>query len=148
MRDNKASAKPTKLPAVNRRIVEFCAGENSRMGLHAAKTSSKCGVIRLTAREDVTSKEGFSRAAHAVQADNVLLWASMPCTGGSPWQHINKHKPGGGERLRQHIHNFKDIWKSFVPIALECNKHGGKVAIEWPTGCNYWKLPEVKGFMS
>ena len=148
MRDNKVSAKPTKLPAVNRRIVEFCAGENSRMGRHAAKTSSKCEVIRLTAKEDVTSKEGFSKAAHAVQADNVLLWASMPCTGGSPWQQINRHKPGGEERLQQHIRDFKAIWKSFVPIALECNKHGGKVAIEWPTGCSYWKLPEVKGFMS
>ena len=27
----------------------------------------------------------------------------MPCIGGSPWQHVNRHKPGGLEKLDAHI---------------------------------------------
>jgi len=44
-------AKPGRYPAVNRRIVEFCAGGNSRMGdprLFAKPLNSKCEHIRLT----------------------------------------------------------------------------------------------------
>jgi len=89
-------AKPDIYAAVNRRIVEFCAGEKSRLGApHFHSKKSKCEHIRLTVKEDVTTPEGRNLAIRAVQANNTLLWASMPCTGGSPWQEINKLKPGG-----------------------------------------------------
>ena len=67
---------------------------------------SKCEHIRLTVKEDVTTPEGRNLAIRAVRANNTLLWPSMPCTGGSPWQEINKLKPGGLKRLRKHIRDL------------------------------------------
>ena len=63
--------------------------------LFAKPLKSKCEHTRLTVKEDVTTPGGRDRAIKAVRAETTLLWASMPCTGGSPWQEINKLKPGG-----------------------------------------------------
>eukprot|EP00972_Heterocapsa_arctica_P000427 60632-Heterocapsa_arctica.AAC.1 len=73
-------------------------------------------------------------AMEAVKRPNCLLWVAIPCTGGSPWMHNNKMKPGGEENLRQHHKLFQDIWILFLKIAKVCRAHGGNIAFEWPTG--------------
>eukprot|EP00972_Heterocapsa_arctica_P001538 221784-Heterocapsa_arctica.AAC.1 len=83
----------------------------------------------------------------AVRAPNCLLWASMPCLGGSPWQNLNRLRTGGRAKVDAHIHLFDQIWAKLTRVALECLKHGGRVAIEWPTGCAYWRYPKVLEFL-
>eukprot|EP00972_Heterocapsa_arctica_P078690 11603420-Heterocapsa_arctica.AAC.1 len=54
----------------------------------------------------------------------------MSCWGGSPWQNLNHLRTGGQAKKLKHV-------------ALECVKHGVRVAIEWPTGCANWRYPKV-----
>jgi hypothetical protein len=85
-----------------RTIIEFCCGPDSLIG-RTTPHSLGCHVVRLTQEEDVTSNRGLVTAMEAVDGPNVLLWGSLPCTGGSAWQRINKHRPGGHARLRKHF---------------------------------------------
>eukprot|EP00972_Heterocapsa_arctica_P093563 13801359-Heterocapsa_arctica.AAC.1 len=66
----------------------------------------------------------------------------MPC-GGSPWQNIYRLRKGGKERVEAHVALFHQIWGSFNSlfkrVAIECLNYGGKIAMEWPTGCAYWR---------
>ena len=39
------------------------------------------------------------------------------------------------------------IWDTFTDVATECCKHEGKIAIEWPQNCAYWKFPQVDDFI-
>jgi len=64
-------------------------------------------------------------AMNSIEGPNTLLWGSIPCTGGCPWQRINKNRPGGEAKLRMHISAFKKIWKSFVQIARAVLESGG-----------------------
>ena len=32
-------------------------------------------------------------------------------------------------------------------MANECRKHGGRIAIEWPKGCEYWRTKHVKQYI-
>eukprot|EP00972_Heterocapsa_arctica_P085309 12572853-Heterocapsa_arctica.AAC.1 len=56
----------------------------------------------------------------------------MPCTGGSPWQNLNRTREGGEERLMEHRQLFQGIWIAFIRVAQVCNAQGGNIAIEWP----------------
>ena len=130
---------------VVRHIVEFCTSENSKMG-DQRYIKNGCTVLRCSLKDDVTTNKGLRRALDGVRRPHCLLWASMPCIGGSPWQHINRHKPGGLERLDAHIKEWYKIWTAFKAVARECIKYNGHIAVEWPSGCDYWKYHIVIKF--
>ena len=41
---------------------------------------------------------------------------------------------------------FNKLWISFEIVANECRKHGGRIAIEWPNVCEYWRAKHVKQY--
>ena len=72
-----------------RRLVEFCCEENSVLG--QPDIAEDCEVIRLTIENDLRTKEGLEMALKAVDTDlPCLLWASIPCDGGSPIHYLSK----------------------------------------------------------
>ena len=130
---------------VKRNIVEFCCGENFQIDQNKYQRDG-CLVTRLTLEDDVTTNQGFYKATEAARFENCLLWASIPCTGGSPWQNNNVKKPGGLETIKKHNWLFNKIRTSFKIVANERRKHGGRIAIEWPKGCEYWHAKHVKQY--
>eukprot|EP00972_Heterocapsa_arctica_P021839 3212246-Heterocapsa_arctica.AAC.1 len=66
----------------------------------------------------------------------------MPCVGASPWQNTNRLRTGGQAKVDAQIDLFHRICGNFELVALECLKHDGRIAIEWPTGCTYWHYPK------
>jgi hypothetical protein len=72
-------------------IIEWCCGRNSMLG-KSSKHSSGCKVVRLTIDDDLRTSEGLRNAIQVIQVcprGRTLLWSSMPCAGGSPWQTLN-----------------------------------------------------------
>ena len=73
--------------------------------------------MRCSLKDDVTTNAGRKRAIDGVSKPGCLLWASTPCIGGSPSQHINRHKPGGLEKLDAHVKYWYKIWTAFKVVA-------------------------------
>ena len=100
--------------------------------------------------DDLTTQAGLDKALAAVSDPNVptLLFDALPCTGGSPYQHIN-WKLGAKTRakIRQHRAIFRVLWRNFVRVADACLANGGRIAIEWPRACTYWHDRKVKAAM-
>ena len=82
-------------------------------------------------KDDVTTPEGRANALEAVSLRGTLQWTAMPCTGGSPWQRLNRKRPGMAQKLEEHWKTFRAIWASFVLVADRCLQAGGIVALEW-----------------
>ena len=75
----------------------------------------------------------------------VLLFGALPCTGGSPYQHLNWYRGAETRRkIRQHWAVFAKLWRNFKVVAEACRAHGGHVALEWPRSCAYWQRGDVK----
>ena len=76
------------------------------------------------------------------------LWASIPCTSGSPWQHLNAHKGGKAfkKRLAQQLYKSRQLFKVFVKIANLVRTLGGDVSFEWPQNSTGWNRDDVKAF--
>ena len=85
---------------VKRNIVEFCCGENSKIGQSKYQRDG-CTATRLTLEDDVTTNQGLYKAIEAIRTENCLLWASIPRTGGSPWRNKNAKEPGGPEKIKE-----------------------------------------------
>ena len=79
----------------------------------------------------------------------VLLFASIPCTGGTAWSHINARR---GPQTRANIFRHRalaaKLWNNFEKAAEVCIRNGGYVAIEWPRSCLYWHWRRVKRFIT
>ena len=69
----------------------------------------------------------------------IHLWASLPCTAGSPWQHLHKKYPSALKKIEENMDIFSKLIVNFEKVAREVVEQGGDVSFEWPTGCALWK---------
>ena len=104
-------------------------------------------ATRLTIKDDVRTPEGLAKALRITRGKGIFLWASMPCTGGSPWQHINALRARCRRKIAEHRENHLKIWKSFEVVAEQVVKEGNLLAREWPNSCSYWREPHVRSFI-
>ena len=131
----------------DRVIVEFCCGEESRLG-DLTRYSKGCRIIRITEELDATSDDGIYLASKGCTVRKALLFSSIPCTGGSSWTHVNKQHHSAWKKVRQAKAVYRQIWRAFekvVEVAAAC---GALIAIEWPQGCTYWKEKKVKDLIN
>ena len=108
-----------------------------------SQDSKASSAVRFTEREDMTTDDGYRFAHSAVNNSNktymILIWSAIPCTGGSPWQNINKFS-GGEERLQGHLKIFKALWKKLA-MFVEWLHYTGRMCrmcVEWHKNCAYW----------
>jgi hypothetical protein len=140
-----------RLKTPNRIMIELCTGHDSRLG-RAASWSKGCYCIRITVDDDLTSWDGVVKAVAVLQqypAVPALIWVSIPCTGGSPWQRINRSK---GEHVKQsvqqHIRIYRQLMQSAaIVLSAAKSSHGCfKIAWEWPRQCDYWRDGQYLAF--
>ena len=77
----------------NRMMLEYCCGPESRLG-HARFADRGCAVVRLTSDIDMRTDTGLQYAMDQVEGAHkdglqLSIWASLPCTAGTPWFRIN-----------------------------------------------------------
>ena len=98
--DFRAALSATKPPVdewagIDRVIIEYCCYENSLMG-QKIRESRGCKVIRVTEDHDQTTDAGCNwllrKIAKIPKHLPILLWGSIPCTGGTPWARFNLRK--------------------------------------------------------
>jgi hypothetical protein len=102
----------------NRVIIEVCCSANSKMGQHTS-FSAGCLVIRITIDDDFTSQPGIQKVLVALQqyaALPILVWVSIPCTGGTQWTYYNWAKGGPKTRalISGHVETFRKLFDSFT----------------------------------
>ena len=136
----------------DRMLIEYCCSPSSKLG-QITTSSRGCEVVRLTEEHDMTTDEGLNYALQAVRRappGALMLWASLPCTGGSTFQYINQIKNlkrrnvDGLSKWVDHWTLFKQLWRNFTVLASAVHEAGGIVAVEWPRMCMYWELTEVQ----
>ena len=118
---------PTPKKGITKRsIVEFCCSSESRLG--NAKFAGDCEVTRITEKDDARTRKGRRRTVHACQDESTyaLLWSSIPCTGGSPWQRMNMHRLGR-DHLRKVLREVADAGQMIdnVISAARANRKAG-----------------------
>ena len=132
-------------------VIEYCCEEDSNLcSWHFNKTGNqKVALIRLTEEIDMTTESGLDYAMYAVDKFGpccpIFLWVSIPCTGGSTFQKINRWwNPAHKERMRKHDELFKALHKNMTYVAKSVESYNGKMAFEWPMNNDWWTRSEIE----
>ena len=76
-----------------------------------------CRVIQFTEKHSLLDEEYQSYVANIVSdfpvSKHVLLWLSLPCTGGTSWSHVNLKIPSAARKVMKHVKLMKRLWKAF-----------------------------------
>ena len=76
-----------------------------------------------------------------------MLYASLPCVGGSPWEYINRLTDSGAERIeQQQKKEFTKLFNSLQKVINEIDGPHFSIAFELSKNCIYWKWPMVQSF--
>ena len=137
---------------IDRVMVEFCCSRNSTLGKPTA-ASKGCKIIRVHEDLDANSRaceDMIVESVGAVKRDQprapVLVYAALPCTGGSSWQFVNEANGPNG-KVREKKLKFRRLLKSLKRLLLRLADYEPYLAFELPKSCAYWKWPEVESLV-
>ena len=104
------------------------------------KEEMKFHVVPITEDDDMLSPYGISKARRCLRTELDSVFFAGPCTGGSPWNRINRWV---SEATTQLIEAKKQIfwamWEVFASVLSELINMGSPALLELPRGCDYWK---------
>ena len=135
-----------------RLMVEWCCSPDSKLGQPRA-ASKGCAVFRVTESEDAATRKCVDQMIQKTMQFwkdnhkcNVHIHISLPCTGGCPWNNVNKDLPGGKERIQQHQKKFATLLKNVDKFLEGISVVSPSISFELPSFCEYWKWKSVKRF--
>eukprot|EP00971_Amphidinium_carterae_P340061 6478223-Amphidinium_carterae.1 len=77
----------------------------------------------------------------------IHAWSSVPCTGGSHWQRINRLRYGA-DVADEHQRIAESLFLVWEQIVGHVASLGGTSSMEWPVQCDYWRWPAVKALVT
>lgn len=119
-------------------LIEYCAYINSRLS-DSHHHLGLCRTVCIDENIDGRSHKALELCKIVCKGDKdkVVLWGSLPCTGGCTWNSINALNPGGPERIAEHVETMKQLLSKFIHVARIIKRDGGIIVFEWPLRCTY-----------
>ena len=138
----------------NRVILEVCCSPDSKLGDETRGAARGCKVIRCTEERDITKQENRAsirrEVIQSVRGSGnmcpLLIWISIPCTGGSTWSYVNLQHETAREKVLHHRKEFKKIWSGVTDLINSISSIDFFIVIEWPLKCIYWGFDRVVKF--
>ena len=139
-------------PEVKRVIIEICCSEDSLLGRVDGPYGSDCHVVRVTEKMDLNSyktRRDLLEVAkgYAKRGVPILVWVSLPCTGGCTWTFVNLTIPQNAPNVYEEKRKFLKLWSSFVNLSTGLDCCPVHYALEWPRGCTYWDMKRVQKWL-
>ena len=130
-------------------LIEYCAYLDSLLG-DPTFHHGLCRTVCIDENVDGRSHKAMELCKLVCERDKrkVVLWGSLPCTGGCTWNYINALNPGGPERIAEHVKTMKQLLTKFIYVARMVKRHDGVIIFEWPLRCTYWKRNDVMSMIS
>ena len=148
---SRSSGEPEASLKPNRLLVEICCSPMSKLSDVSREAAAGCRVVQFTVKHSLLDEEYQSYVASIVNdfpvSKHVLLWLSLPCTGGTSWSHVNLKIPSAARKVMKHVKFMKKFWRAFERFCQLLNRDFD-VAIEWPQNCRYWRFPRILKFIN
>jgi hypothetical protein len=96
-------------------------------------------MIRITKGLDANSVKGKCMAAKVTAARHGLLFSTIPCTGGCPFNYINGQTEQGRAKIRKYVREIIPSLKTSERLCAVARNYGNFICMKWPAGCSYWK---------
>ena len=136
-------------------LIEYCCDYESNLCNEAfSKFQGRdVALVRLTMREDMTAQAGLDYAMSAVNKFKgkcaIFIWASLPCTGGTGFQKVNRYLYANHwKTMAEHDRKFRLFHSNLVKLMLAVAPERLHFAFEWPQPNDWWEREEIKWMIS
>ena len=134
-------------------VMEYCCEKGSLLSEWFLTRTSRFGLPTSDRRTRHAAEDVVRRVEQALdKGERVLLWAALPCTPWSSWQHMNATlSVQTAERIelaRQESLRMLRIFVDVVKRVLEVGGDRVAVAFEWPRGASGRQLAEMEELKS
>ena len=97
----------------------------------------KFHVVPITEDDDILSPYGISKARRCLRTKLDSVFFAGPCTGGSPWNRINRWVSEATTQLIEAKKQlFWAMWEVFTSLLCELINLGSPALLELPRGCD------------
>ena len=134
------------LPESTPAMILMCAEPSSLMTKrYSAIMDASIHLELITEDDDLLSKYGSAKWRRCLRSNKDCVFFAGPCTGGSPWNRLNKRVSW----LTAHLINAKarlywKLWEEFSNCLLKVIKLDAMALLELPKGCDYWHDERMK----
>ena len=112
----RSCGEPTAGLTPQRLLVEICCNPDSKLSDVTRESTIGCRVIQFTEKHNLLDENYRHYVADIVNGfpNNkfVLLWLSLPCTGGTSWSYVNLKIPSAAKKVMRHVKTLKKLWKA------------------------------------
>ena len=131
-------------------MVEFCTSGEAWL----TKLANHYGIhaIPVVVEVDATLPETMELIEASLQLASkknmhVIVWASTPCTGGSPWQQFHRARDAQyyDNKMKGLFTVHRKLWEGFLKLVN--TSASTSWVIEWPQRCAYWGWASTKSFL-
>ena len=77
----------------------------------------------------------------------LVLYASLPCVGGSPWGNVDGLTVEGHDRIKEQQKLYAKLFNSFGELVDEVYDERTLIGFELSKNCKYWRWPMVRKFL-
>ena len=126
-------------------MILFCSYKDSLLN-KPRNHKGLCRIVIIDENIDARSHKTKELIRLVTQRDKskIIIWSSIPCTGGCTWNYINGRTPEGRKRIEEHVRLMTQLLPVFRWAARIVINGGGIVGFEWPRQCTYWKRSDVQ----
>ena len=78
---------------------------------------------------------------------NIALWASLPCTAGTPWFRLSQKFASARAKNAVHLATFHKLMDNCMILAERVMNLNRDLHWERPTHCELWKDPEIQNMI-
>ena len=129
----------------DRVTIEFCCAHDSALGKSTGVRVREHINANSKACEEMVLEE-LRRVRRDSPQAQVFVYATLPCAGGSSWQHV-KEANGPNEKVPERKKVFRGLLKSLRRLLIRLADYKPYLAFELPKTCAYWKWPEVQSLV-
>ena len=134
------------LPESTPTMILMCAEPSSLMTKrYSTIMDTSIHLELITEDDDLLSRYGSAKWRRCLRSNKDCVFFAGPCTGGSPWNRLNKRVSS----VTAHLINAKarlywKLWEEFSNCLLRVIKLDAMALLELPRGCDYWHDERMK----
>ena len=109
-------------------LKSLCCSPNSKFSDTSMAVTDGCRIVQFTEKHNPLDEKYRDYVADIVNTfpggKPVLLWLSLPCTGGTSWSFVNLKVPSAAKKVLRHVKLFKKLWKAVAGAAAAGSRVG------------------------
>ena len=128
------------LPESTPTMILMCAEPSSLMTKRYREIMDTSFHLELiTEDDDLLSRYGSAKWRRCLRSNKDCVFFAGPCTGGSPWNRLNKRVSiATAHLIHAKAHLYWKLWEEFSNCLLRVIKLDAMALLELPRGCDYW----------